>query len=111
MRLPVRTDDMTMIAASHEPAVKSRQTGELVVDPSTGQTVFIVHVTVIRAGDARPELWGIRVAGEPKGLTPGGKVTVSNLEANVWTMDDGRHGVTVRADALVAAGSAVSKAA
>ena len=111
MHLPIRTDDMTLLAASHEPAVKSRQTGELVVDPASGQTVFIVHVTVIRGGNARPELWGIRVPGEPKGITPGGRVTVTNLEANVWQMDDGRHGVTFRADALVPAGSSATKAA
>ena len=96
MRLPIDTKGLTMLATAAERAV-NRATGEPVADRETGAAVWTVHVTVTQSGEARPELWAVRLAGsEPKVAMPA-VVNFSGLVANTWEFNN-KHGVQFRAE-------------
>jgi hypothetical protein len=105
-RIPVNTNEITLMAGGPaEPVVKDRQTGELARDRETGQTMYTVHLLVMVVGDARPQVWPVKVAGEPSGLSQGQPVTVVGLVASDWE-NNGRHGTSFRATAIRSAASA-----
>lgn len=102
LKIPVRTEGLTMLSTGHEPVVRNVQTAELATDRATGQTVYRVYVTVILPGEVRPQMWAIKVAGEPKGLEPGMAVSAKGLVATEYEIE-GRRGIGFRADAVVPA--------
>lgn len=111
MRIPVETTGMVLIAGAIEPVV-NRDTGEVKADRDSGKPMYLVYVMAISAGAAKPEQFGIRVAGEPAGIGVGAVVRVRGLVAVTWEMED-RHGLSFRADAIEPAeraSSASSKA-
>lgn len=110
MRLPINTDGLTIIAAGYEAALKDRNTGEIATDRETGQPLYNVYLTVFTSGDVRPQIWQVKVAGEPKGLAQGQFVRVSGLIASDWERD-GRHGISLRAGAIVPAVTSAKQAA
>jgi hypothetical protein len=110
IHIPVKTDGLTAITSGYEPVIRDHKTGELAVDPKTGQTHYRVHVTVVLPGEVRPQVWSIRVLGEPKGLQAGQAVTMSGLIASEWEMED-RHGIGFRAESVTANGTGSTKQA
>jgi hypothetical protein len=103
MRLPIKTDGLMFIAGgAPEPVVRDRSTGEVATDRDTGATMFTVHLTVFIPGDVRPQVWAVKTAGEPKGINQGSPVSLSGLVAIDWE-NNGRHGISFRADAIATA--------
>jgi hypothetical protein len=104
-RIPVNTAPLTMMAGGPaEAVVKDRVTGELATDSKTKQTMYTVHLMVLLPGDARPQVWPVKVAGEPQALRPGQAVKVEGLTASDWE-NGGRHGTSFRADTITPAGA------
>jgi hypothetical protein len=58
------------------------------------------QVDLVAMGNDEADIIRVRVAGEPEGLTSGGNVTVAGLVAQPWSMDNGRSGVSFRADTI-----------
>ena len=103
MRLPIRTEGLMFIAGgAPEPVVRDRSTGEVAIDRDTNKTMFTVHLTVFIPGDVRPQVWAVKVAGEPKGISQGSPVQLANLVAIDWE-NNGRHGISFRAEAITPA--------
>ena len=119
MQLPIKTEGQgapSFVAGGFEPVLKDRRTGEVKVDDSTGQTMFAVHLMVFFAGQPKPDVWTVRVVGEPKGVQQGVPVKVVDLVATDWEFQSEqglRHGISLKALAVepVAASSGSSKAA
>jgi hypothetical protein len=95
----VDASELTLVVGGVEAVMRDRATGEVRKDQVTGKTMYAVHVMAIAPGEARPDQWSIRVAGEPEGVRVGSVVRVRNLVAVTWEMDD-RHGLSFRADAV-----------
>jgi hypothetical protein len=110
VHVPVKTDGLTAITSGYEPVVRDRSTGEVATDRETGKTMYRVHLTVVLPGEVPPQVWSVRVIGEPKGLVAGQVVTMSGLVASEWEME-GRHGIGFRADSVVATGAGAAKPA
>ena len=108
MRLPVTTTGMTLIAGSLEPVIDfetKRQRAD-----QNGELLFAIDVVALT--DDGPQIWPVRVAGEPKGIATGQPVVVHDLIAVPWEID-GRHGISFRASKIEAASkpSSATKAA
>ncbi len=109
-RLPIRTEKLTIIAAGYEPALKSRETGEIQTDRETGKPMNTVHLTVFIPGEVKPQVWSVKVVGEPKGVVQGHPVQVAELFAADWE-NENRHGIRFWADSITPSGSATKQAA
>ena len=108
MRLPIDTTDLTLIAGSVEP-VTDFETKQPKAD-ANGELLYALDIVAFGA-EGGPQVWPVKVAGEPKGITTGANVTVTDLVAAPWTID-GRHGISFRAGKVVAeAKPSTSKAA
>jgi len=64
---------------------------------------------VALGGKDGAEVWNVRMAGEPRGISTGQPVRVEGLTAMTWEID-GRHGISFRVDRLEAAGAASKRA-
>jgi hypothetical protein len=105
MRVPIDVSKLTLIAGGPgSPVVKDRSTGELATDPVTNKTWFSVNVIVFAEGDDQPQVWKVKVAGEPQGLAQGVAVKVTGLVANYWEMNE-RHGLAFRAESITSTGA------
>lgn len=99
VRAYVDTSKAQLIAGdSGSQVVKDRKTGELAIDQATGQVMWAVNLSVIQPPDA-PQVWRVKVVGEPKGLVPGQFVKVAGLFLSDWDMD-GKHGISFRAESV-----------
>ena len=103
LRMPINSDALHAITTGFEPALKDRKTGEPKRDPDTGQPIYTVHLTVTLPGEVRPQVWAVKVIGEPKGLQPG-PVKLTGLMAIEWEME-GRKGIRFEAESIAPAGS------
>ena len=117
MQLPIKTEGQgapAFVAGGFEPVLKDRRTGELKIDEATGQTIFAVHVMVFIPEQPKPDVWTVRVVGEPKGVAQGQPVKIIGLVATDWEFqsDQGlRHGISLRAESIQPATAASAKAA
>lgn len=107
MRIPVDTKSITFLAAGvPEPAVDfdSRQprVGE------DGRPLYVVSLVALDSEGA--QVIPVKVAGEPKGITQGTSVTVTNLVASPWAIGD-RSGVSFRAERVEPASGGSSRQA
>jgi hypothetical protein len=102
MRLPIKTDALVFMVAKVEPVLDHR-TGEMSVDRESRQPFYRVHLMVI-SQDGKPEVWSVKLLGEPKGLSAGMPVSVVGLVAMDWEQGD-RHGLAFRAESIVAVGA------
>ena len=106
MQLPIKTEGPgapSFVAGGFEPVLKDRRTGELKIDDTTGQTMFSVHLMVFIVGLPKPDVWTVRVVGEPKGLQQGTPVKVVDLVATDWefqTEQGPRHGISLKAASI-----------
>jgi hypothetical protein len=96
---------VTLVAGGPaEPVVKNRDTGELATDRATGKTMFQVHLTVFLRGEAKPQVWTVKVAGEPPVIEQGQPVNAAGLMGADWE-NNGRHGISFRAESIAPVGA------
>lgn len=95
MRLPIDTTNMTLVAGKVEP-VTDFETKKHKAD-ANGELLYAVDLVAF--GDEGPQIWPVKVAGEPRGVIVGQAVKVSGLVAVPWAMED-RHGISFRAASL-----------
>jgi hypothetical protein len=96
VRLPIDTSAITFLAAAPPEAAVDYETKAPKVD-ETGQPMHTVQLVSLTGDGA--EVIGVKVAGEPKGITQGTTVKVTGLIAQPWTMGE-RSGVAFRATRL-----------
>jgi hypothetical protein len=102
VRAYVDTSRAQLIAGdSGNQVVKNRKTGELAIDQATGQVMWAVNLSVIQPPDP-PQVWKVKVVGEPKGIQPGHIVKVSGLYLSDWDIE-GKHGIAFRAESIAVA--------
>jgi hypothetical protein len=103
MRLPIDVSRLLFIAGS-DPAGVTDLEGRQRTDKATGQALWGLDLVALGGKDGA-EVWHVRIAGEPKGISTGQPVKVEGLSAQTWEID-GRHGISFRVDRLEAAGGA-----
>ncbi|MFH8659992.1 hypothetical protein [Streptomyces afghaniensis] len=64
-----------------------------------GNPTWVTGLSVRQAEGRRTDVIHVVTSGEPRGITEGAEVRVTNLWANDWSVD-GRSGTSYRADAL-----------
>jgi len=96
---PIKTEGLTAIFSGCEPDV-DYNTGEVRIDRATGQQIWRVHLMVVLPGEVRPQVWSVKVLGEPKGIQAGEAVRIADdCVASEWEID-GRHGIGFRASSV-----------
>jgi hypothetical protein len=101
MRFPIDVRDLTFIAGS-DPAGVMDMEGRQRADKATGELLWGLDLVAL-GGEDGAEVWPVRIAGEPKGISTGQSLRVEGLTAQTWEFD-GRHGTSFRARKLEAAG-------
>ena len=101
MRFPIDTSRLTFIAGSDPTGVLDME-GRQRADKATGELLWGLDLVAL-GGEDGAEVWPVRVAGEPKGISTGQPVRVEGLTALTWEME-GRHGVSFRVRDLQSAG-------
>jgi hypothetical protein len=100
--------ELTLIAGS-DPAGVMDMEGRQLADKATGELLWGLDLVAL-GGEDGAQVWPVRVAGEPKGISTGQAVKVDGLTAMSWAID-GRHGISFRVRRLEASGAATSKCA
>jgi hypothetical protein len=103
VRFPIDVSNLTFIAGS-DPAGVTDMEGRQRADKATGELLWGLDVVAL-GGEDGAEVWHVRVAGEPKGISTGQPVKVQGLTAMTWEID-GRHGISFRVRRVEAAGPA-----
>jgi hypothetical protein len=103
MRFPIDVSKLSFIAGS-DPAGVTDMEGRQRSDKATGELLWGLDLVALGGKDGA-EVWNVRIAGEPKGISTGQPVKVQGLTAMTWEID-GRHGISFRVDGLEGAGSA-----
>ena len=107
MRFPIDVRSLSFIAGS-DPAGVLDMEGRPRVDKATNAPLWGLDLVALGGKDGA-EVWPVRIAGEPKGISTGQPVKVQGLTAMTWEID-GRHGVSFRVDGLEAGGGAAKTA-
>lgn len=107
MRFPIDVSNLTFIAGS-DPAGVMDMEGRQRADKATGELLWGLDLVAL-GGEDGAEVWPVRVAGEPKGISTGQPVKVDGLTAMSWEID-GRHGISFRVRRLEASGVAAKRA-
>ena len=97
MKLPIDTTGLMFLLVKDAEPVRDFETKRVKAD-SDGVPLF--QVDLVAMGNGEADIIRVKVAGEPKALTINGPVTVEGLVAQPWSMDNGRSGVSFRADAI-----------
>ena len=103
MRFPIDVRELTFIAGS-DPAGVTDMEGRQRSDKATGELLWGLDLVALGGKDGA-EVWPVRMAGEPKGISTGQPLRVEGLMASTWEID-GRHGISFRVERLEAAGPA-----
>jgi hypothetical protein len=101
MKLPIDTTGMTFLAAGTPEPVLDFETKAPKADEN-GEAIFAVQIVVLADGSA--DVIGVKVAGQPKGVTQGSQVRLGGLVASPWVMHD-RSGVAFRASRIEVVGT------
>jgi hypothetical protein len=101
VRFPIDVRSLTFIAGS-DPAGVTDMEGRQRADKATGELLWGLDLVALGGKDGA-EVWHVRIAGEPKGISTGQPLKVQGLTAMTWEID-GRHGVSFRVDGLEASG-------
>jgi hypothetical protein len=107
MRFPIDVRSLSFIAGS-DPAGVMDMEGRQRADKATGEPLWSLDLVALGGKDG-PEVWHVRIVGEPKGITTGQPVKVQGLTAMTWEID-GRHGVSFRVDGLEGSGGTAKAA-
>ena len=97
MRLPIDATGLLFLLVRDAEPVRDYETKQVKAD-ADGVPLFSVELVVLGHGEA--DVIRVKVAGEPEGLTINGPVTVEGLVAQPWQLDNGRSGVSFRADTI-----------
>ena len=95
MRLPIDTSGMSVVVGKVEP-VTDFETKRQKAD-TNGEPVWAVELVAF--GDEGPQIWPVKISGEPRGLAVGQPVKVGGLVAVPWAMED-RHGISFRVSSI-----------
>jgi hypothetical protein len=107
MRFPIDVRSLSFIAGS-DPAGVLDLEGRQRADKATGELLWGLDLVALGGKDGA-EVWHVRIAGEPKGISTGQPLRVAGLTAQTWEID-GRHGISFRVDRLESAGTAPKRA-
>jgi hypothetical protein len=107
MRFPIDVRSLQFIAGS-DPAGVTDMEGRQRADKATGELLWGLDLVALGGKDGA-EVWNVRIAGEPKGISTGQPVKVEGLTAMTWEID-GRHGISFRVDRLEGAGGSAKTA-
>jgi hypothetical protein len=77
---------------------KTDMAGNPVLDKTTREPKFAVHLSVRSPERARPDQWTVTVVGPPK-IAVDSFVTLHNVVAYPWEQN-GRHGIALRAESI-----------
>jgi hypothetical protein len=111
LRLPIDTTELKFVATTSPEPVVDFTTRAPKADEN-GEPLYVVQLVAL-AAEGGGELITVKTPGAPQGLTPGGFVTVTDLVATPWSMND-RSGVSFKAGAVTPApnpGAVAAKAA
>jgi hypothetical protein len=112
LRLPIDTTELRFVATTMPEPVVDFTTRAPKADEN-GEPLYVVQLVAL-AAEGGGELITVKTAGAPKDVTPGVFVTVRDLVATPWSMND-RSGVSFKAGAITPvtapAGSSAVKAA
>jgi len=98
MRLPINVQSLSFIAVGVPEAVVDFDSKQPRTD-TDGRPIFAVGVVAL--GNEGADILTVKVGGQPKGITQGVPVNVTELVATTWQMGD-RHGVSFRAGSIEA---------
>lgn len=99
LRLPIDTSELRFVATTVPEPVVDFTTRAPKADEN-GEPLFVVQLVAL-AGEGGAELITVKTAGAPKNITPGVFVTVTDLIATPWSMND-RSGVAFKAGSITA---------
>ena len=97
LRLPIDTSELRFVATTSPEPVVDFTTRAPKADEN-GEPLFVVQLVAL-AVEGGGELITVKTAGSPKNVTPGTFVTVTDLVATPWSMND-RSGVSFKAGAV-----------
>ena len=106
MRLPIDTSGMSVVVGKVEP-VTDFETKRQKAD-TNGEPVWAVELVAF--GEEGPQIWPVKISGEPRGLAVGQPVKVGGLVAVPWAMED-RHGISFRAASIAPLNAPAAKTA
>ncbi len=95
MQLPIDTANLTLLAGRVEPGIDF-ETRQPRAD-ANGEPVY--GVDVVAFGAEAPQIWPVKVSGQPRGVAVGQPIKVTGLIATPWSRD-GRSGIAFRAEAI-----------
>ncbi|MFD7423478.1 hypothetical protein ACFV6M_23950 [Streptomyces californicus] len=106
-RIPVDVSRLgaLMCVVPPEPKV-NLETGQIRTD-ADGVEAWVVGVSVRQLDRRRADIIEVTVAGEPKGITEGMRLTLHELVAMSWEID-GRKGTSFRAGAVLPHGGSAT---
>ncbi len=107
MRLPIDTSAMTFVVAGAAEPVRDFESKQQKTDEN-GAPLFAVALMVL--GEGQPEIFSVKLAGQPAGVTPGQAAKVTGLIATPWAMGE-RSGVSFRASKVEPVNSAGARQA
>ena len=93
VKLPIDTTGMAFLAAGPPEPVLDFESKTPKADEN-GVALYSLQLVALNDGGA--EVIGVKVAGQPKGVSQGTTVKVTDLVATPWSMGD-RNGVAFRA--------------
>jgi hypothetical protein len=94
MQLPIDTTNLTLLAGRIEPVIDF-ETRQPRAD-ANGELIY--GVDVVAFGSDAPQIWPVKVSGQPRGVSVGQHVKITGLMATPWSRE-GRSGVAFRAAA------------
>lgn len=97
LRLPIDTTELRFVATTSPEPMVDFTTRAPKADES-GEPLYVVQLVAL-AAEGGGELITVKTTGLPKNVTPGVFVTVTDLVATPWSMND-RSGVSFKAGAI-----------
>ncbi len=107
MRLPIDTSGLTLLVGMAPEPVVDFESRRPKADEN-GEPLY--QLQIVALGSEGAEVITVKVAGEPRGLTPGVPVKVLGLVALPWSMGE-RSGVSFKAARIEAVGPVASTTA
>lgn len=98
MHLPIDTSNLTVLTWRGEPVIDF-ETRQPRAD-ANGEPVYGVDVAAF--GAEAPQIWPVKISGQPRGVAVGQQIKVTGLIAAPWSRD-GRSGIAFRAETIAPA--------
>jgi hypothetical protein len=95
LQLPIDTSNLTLLAGRVEPVIDF-ETRQPRAD-ANGEPVY--RVDVVAFGAEAPQIWPVKISGQPRGVTVGQPIKVTGLITTPWSRD-GRSRIAFLAEAI-----------